>query len=404
MQRTERTSLVGAYYRWYVLGLATLTFTLVAGMPTMALPVLFPEIAADLGLTIVQVGVVWGMGSLTGIFMGLLGGVIGDRIGAKRTLVMACLLVGLTGALRGLATNYLLLLLSVFLVGLIQPVIPINIHKSCGIWFPGRQLGMANGIVSTGMALGFMLGSLLSATVLSPWLGGWRGVIFFYALIALLFSLAWSTMRAGPAQVTPAIPLGKRPGIWQGLRHVATLKNVWLLGLALFGVGGCIQGLLGYLPSYLRLMGWAGPAADSVLASFHGASMIFAIPIAVLSDRLGARRPLLLVAALMIAAGTGLLAVVHGPWIWPVILLAGMVRDGFMAVLVTQIMEVKGVGAAFAGTATGLVIGCASLASVLAPPVGNSFARFSPSTPFIFWSALALVGFLGFYWLQDEVD
>lgn len=404
MQKVARIPLVSPNYRWYVLGLATLTFTLVAGMPTMALPVLFPEIAADLGLTIVQVGVVWGMGSLTGIFMGLLGGVIGDRIGAKRTLVIACLLVGLTGALRGLATNYGLLLLSVFLVGLIQPVIPINIHKTCGIWFPGRQLGMANGIVSTGMALGFMLGSLLSATVLSPWLGGWRAVIFFYAFIALLFSLAWATMRAGPGQIPPASPLEKRPGLWQGLRHVATLKNVWLLGLALFGVGGCIQGLLGYLPSYLRLLGWAGPAADSVLASFHGASMLFAIPIAVLSDRLGARRPLLMIAALMIATGSGLLAIVHGPWIWPVVLLAGMVRDGFMAVLITQIMEIKGVGAAFAGTATGLVIGCSSLASVLAPPVGNSFVTFSPSAPFLFWSVLALVGCLGFYWLPNEVN
>ena len=27
-----------------------------------------------------------------------------------------------------------------------------------------------------GMALGFMLGPMLSATVLSPWLGGWRAV------------------------------------------------------------------------------------------------------------------------------------------------------------------------------------------------------------------------------------
>ena len=40
--------------------------------------------------------------------------------------------------------------------------------------------------------------------------------------------------------------------------HVLQLKNVWLLGFTLFGVGGCIQGVLGYLPTYLRDIGLFG--------------------------------------------------------------------------------------------------------------------------------------------------
>ena len=86
-------------YRWYVLALAALTHTLVMGMPSMSLPVLFPEIAKELSLNLVQVGVIWGIGSLTGIVMAILGGIIGDRIGAKRALMIACGLAGVLGAL-----------------------------------------------------------------------------------------------------------------------------------------------------------------------------------------------------------------------------------------------------------------------------------------------------------------
>ena len=62
--------------RWYVLALAALTSTLAVAMPNMCLPVLFEEIADDLGLSLVQIGLVWGVGALAGIPTGLAGGAI----------------------------------------------------------------------------------------------------------------------------------------------------------------------------------------------------------------------------------------------------------------------------------------------------------------------------------------
>ena len=57
-----------ANYRWFILILIGLTATLVMAMPGMAIPVLFSEIAAELDLNLVQVGMVWGAGSLAGLF------------------------------------------------------------------------------------------------------------------------------------------------------------------------------------------------------------------------------------------------------------------------------------------------------------------------------------------------
>jgi hypothetical protein len=36
------------------------------------------------------------------------------------------------------------------ITGFAQWSIPMNVHKTCGVWFPKEQLGMANGVVSVG--------------------------------------------------------------------------------------------------------------------------------------------------------------------------------------------------------------------------------------------------------------
>lgn len=381
-------------YRWYILTLATFTFTFVVAIPAMSLPVLFAEIARNLGLTLVQVGWIWGIGSIMGIVVGLLGGPVGDRLGPRRILAGACLLMGFCGAARGLTWNFMSLAVTMFFLGFAQSAIPMNVHKTCGIWFPGPRLGTANGVVSVGMAFGFMVGSLLAATVLSPWLGGWRNVFFLYGALAVLFSLLWwfSQDKAVSAAAAPVEHLS----ISAALRHVTSLPNVWWLSLATLGVTACINGTLGYLPLYLRDLGWPEATADSALASFHAVSMLAAIPIALFSDRLGARKGVLMAAALLITTGVGLLAVVQGALIWPAVVVAGVVRDGYMALTMTAMMEIKGVGARYAGTATGFLMAIMGLGAVLSPPLGNSLVGFGLSAPFAFWAGLALLGFSGY--------
>ena len=88
-------------------GLVVLTNMLVVAMPSMGMSVLAKEIAQDLDLDLVQVGIVWGIGSLPAILTNLLGGAIGDKVGAKRVLIVSTLLAGLLGAARGLAFDFI---------------------------------------------------------------------------------------------------------------------------------------------------------------------------------------------------------------------------------------------------------------------------------------------------------
>ena len=381
-----------------MLALSGATATLVVAAPSMAMPVLFSEIVADLGLTLVQVGAVWGMVAFAGLFTGLAGGIVGDRFGTKRTLVLACLLLGLAGASRGLSQGLISMAFTTFLAGLLSAAIPMNLHKVCALWFSGKQLATANAVISGGMALGFMIGSLISATLLSPWLGSWRHVLFLYGGIAVLMSVPWALTRASPHEKASVARASGGGSIREAISHVARLRNVWVLGIALLGVGGGVQGLLGYLPLYLRGIEWSSSRADTALASFHAISLLAVFPLAWLSDHIGSRRKLLAATTLMLACGIGLLSVVDGVLIWVGVLMAGAVRDGYMAVFMTAMTEMDGIGAAYTGTAIGLAMTLSRIGGLIAPPLGNSLTIIGPRAPFVLWLGMALLGLaaLGF--------
>ena len=388
-------------YRWYILGLGMLTNALVVALQSMCLPVLFKEISVDLGLSLVQIGLVWGISAVPGIFAGLVGGSLGDRFGPKPILILGCLVVGAAGALRGTASDFTTLILTMSLFGLFSPFIGNSVYKTCGYWFSKKQMGLASGVLSMGMALGFLIGSMLSATVLSPVLGGWRNVLFLYGGLAMLLCIPWYFTQTAPSAARAVASLAKSGTFRTNIAYIASIRNIWLLGLTILGIGGCVQGFLGYLPLYLREIGWSPASADGTSAAFHTISMIFVIPIALLSDRLGTRKRVLVVAGIMIATGVGLLSVVEGIFIWLAVCLAGMVRDGFMAVFMTSIIEIKEVGADFAGTAMGMVMIFMGIGSLIAPPIGNSLAAIDPSLPFAFWSFMALMGLAALFVFKE---
>jgi cyanate permease len=295
-----------------------------------------------------------------------------------------------------------MLAFTMLIIGFSLWSIPMNVHKSCGVWFPNEQLGMSNGVVAVGMALGFLLGALLAATVFSPLFGGWRNVMYVYGAVAILFGAFWwfSQEKAGDESRQDNQMITFR----QAIGHVMRSRNVWILCIATAGVSGCVNGMLGFLPLYLRDLGWKPAVADSTLASFHAVSMLFAIPIALLSDRVGSRRSVLMAAALIIGSGTGFLGFASGGLIPVAVLTAGIARDGFMALSMTAVIEEKGIGARFAGSATGLNMSLIGITNVFAPPVGNWLAKFGSGLPFLFWASLAFIGFLAYSFLRQPAE
>jgi MFS family permease len=388
-------------YRWWILVLATITGTFVSAVPFSCMPVLFKEISDELGLSLVQIGSIWGIASLAGIFISIIAGVLSDKFGTKIILSVFCILVGVTGALRGLSESFFILALTVFLNGIARLVVPITVTKAIGIWFRGRNLGLAMGIGAMGMGFGLMLGPMISATVVSPALGGWRNVMYLYGAVSALVGILWAIFGREPERSylltsgSAAVPLR------QPLLKLVRLKAIWFISLTmLFRVGG-LMGTTGYLPLFLRNQGWTEVAADGTLAAFYGVSTLCVVPLSYLSDRLGTRKMILYPALLITMFCIGLIPYVNAATVWVLMILAGIFMDGFMSLMTTMLLETEGVGSDYSGIALGINFTIIHIGSVSSPPLGNSLEAINDGAPFLFWAALSAVAFVWLFFVKE---
>ena len=372
-----------------MLALTVATGTFVSTIPFSCMPTLFKEISEDLGLSLVQIGTVWGLANLGGIFVSLIGGVLSDRFGVKLILGLTCLFVGITGAMRGLSYSFLTLSITVFLNGIARMIVPISITKNIGMWFTGRNLGMAMGISAMGMGFGLMLGPMISATILSPLLGGWKGVMALYGAISIAVGMLWFLLGREPHQTDSLTGQFGAVPPRQAISKLIHIKALWLLGFTLLFRSGAIMGMTGYLPLYLREQRWPPASADGALAAFYGISTICVVPLSSLSDRVGSRKAILIPALIVTLICFGLLPAADGTPIWVLMMLSGVFMDGFMAVSVTMLFETEGIRPEDFGTAVGIVLSISQLGTVISPPLGNSFAGLNPGLPFIFWAAFS---------------
>lgn len=384
--------------RWLILILCTFTTMIVFTIPTLMLPVLFAEMAADLDLDILQLGVAWGSISLSSMLVGLFGGAIGDRFGSKRTLGVVCLLTGVLGAVRGLSSSFPMLVATFMIYSLIAPSLPPNLHKTGAHFFPERR-GISTGVISFGFAVALFLGSRYMATLLSPLLGGWRNVLYLFGVLGLLFSFIWFVLI--PDDLLPQPTNTDQPffgAIFKSLGHILKLRKMWIIGIASTLFWACYRGFAGYTPLYLRGLGWDAVAADSALSNFFLASLIFAIPIVYLSERSNNRRPYLIVA--MLSSGLGVLLIGLGAEVWipASMVLAGFMFDAFMAIHQAEILDMPEVGA-YAGSALGVIVMFREAGGFLSPPIGNWLAQFGTHIPFIFWGTMGLLAAIMFLFL-----
>jgi predicted MFS family arabinose efflux permease len=140
---------------------------------------------------------------------------------------------------------------------------------------------------------------------------------------------------------------------------------------------------------------------EQEVAAFHGGSMLGTIPPAILSDRFRSRKTVLIPALLVTAMSLALLSTAHDHDEWLFVVLVGLFHDGFMAIILSMVIEVKRVGADYAGTAAALVLAISQLGNFMGPPAGNSLAAFHPGLPFVLWGALALIAPISLYLVKE---
>lgn len=161
------------------------------------------------------------------------------------------------------------------------------------------------------------------------------------------------------------------------------------------------MGLTGYLPLYLRGIGWAPAASDGALAVLNGAGLFAALPIAILSGKIKQRKkalsPLLIIAFISVLA----IPLFNGPVVWVLVIIFGIVRDGFLAILVTMVLETRGIGARYSGTAIGIVFAFGNFGIFSSSTIGNALASIDPVISFIFRGFMIGIAWLTLCFIKE---
>lgn len=388
-------------YGWVIITFGAF-INIALSLSYMCMPVLFSEISRDLGLSLVQLGVVWGMVGFGGMFMSFFGGLLGDKYGTKRVIFISCMFVGITGALRGFSPNFFWLALTTFLFGLNHITVVLNIHKTTGVWFTGKNVVIANGIVCTTMGVGMMISAMISDTIVSPLVGGWKNVFLLYGALCIGVALLWVIVtRPDPVHHREGQPVNA-PAFLESFLKVFRTKVIWLTALMNMCFIGSFMGLSGFLSLYLRKIGWLPVAADGALAVLNGASIFTAIPLAILAGKMRSKKSLLFYLICTNFLCVSLIPFFNGLTIWIFVFLFGAVRDGYVAILTTMVIETKGIGARYAGTAIGLVFSFGNLGIFLISTMGNALANINLRFAFILWAICFGIAMLMLHAIKDS--
>ena len=229
-------------------------------------------------------------------------GVLVDTLGPRRILALGGLIAGGGSLLFASAEQFQMALVGRTLVGLGVSVVFIAMLKIIALNFDERRFAT---IVGLAMLLG-NLGSVLAGAPLSALAAtvGWRSVFVGVGFISLLLAiLCWLLVRDRPDGAAAAGRID-RTVVLGGLLSVLANRATWPAVAVNFGLAGSFFafGGLWAMPYLVDVQGLTRGVASTHLSLFFGAFALGCLFIGSLSDRLGRRRPVILVGAHLYAA------------------------------------------------------------------------------------------------------
>jgi CP family cyanate transporter-like MFS transporter len=311
-------------------------------------------------------------------------------------------MAGVFGAVRGLSFNFFTMAFTMFMFGFMAATMPTVVPKVTAVWFHGRELGISNALLNIVWGLGSMISTMFSATFLSPLLGSWRYVMFLYGIPCVLLGFLWLITGREPLPEDGKTRRSSSIPFKQSLPSVLKIKPVWIIGLITLTFWGSSMGMIGYLPVYLRDVGWSPLAADSAITVLSGVSALGAIPVVLIAERFSNRKGVMIISIVVMTSTMGLLPYIAGTGVWILLVLNGFFRTGLFALLNVTVLKNREVGAIYSGTAVGLVSTFGMIGAFLAPPLGNSLTALGPGLPFVLWALLSAMGLPLFLLLRDE--
>jgi MFS family permease len=239
-------------------------------------------------------------------------GVLADHYGPRRVLAAGAALAAAGTFMFATAESLPLVLLGRFLIGASVGVAFVSMMKLSTHWFAAERFAMV-----AGLALAAGVVGAVSAGAPLRWLSdafGWRGVMLGAGVFTAVLAIAmWLVVRDDPGdrgfRSFITAPRSERPAhsMLGGVVRVLRERNVWLIFVVNGGISGpslTFAGLWG-VPFLVTHYG-VSTATAALITSLTLLSWAVAGPfVGHFSDRIGERKPLYVLGAVLATLGWG---------------------------------------------------------------------------------------------------
>jgi len=319
--------------RWLALGIVALAYVL-SFFQRFAPAGIAQDLAASFSTSAASLGALAATYFYVYTLMQIPTGILADTLGPRRILALGGVIGGLGSFMFGFAPSLDWALAGRTLIGLGVSVTFIAMLKLIAVWFEESRFATMVGIC---MLVGNM-GSVLAGAPLSglAQATGWRGVFIGIGVVSLVLAVAcWIIVRDRPdSGSTAATPRFDRTVVLGGLLAVVKNRATWPAIVVNTGMAGAFftfGGLWGS-PYLVQVHGMARPVATAHLSLWFGGFAVGCFFIGTLSDRIGRRKPVLIVTSHVYAAIwlAWLSGAAMPPWLsYALFAVMGLVTAGF---------------------------------------------------------------------------
>jgi len=370
-------------YPWFLLALVWL-LNLLATWNRSLIPPLASRLMEDFGMSHAGYGVIFQAATVVTIFLSIPGGILADRLGAKRAVGIAVVLMACFAVLRGFTSVYWQLFVVLMCFGAVNTVIMPALPKMVRRWFPPRHIGVATGIYYSAVAGGM---TVALATTYPLFGFDWRTAFWVMGVVILLPAVLWWLFArdSGGAKVKASFA--------RDLPVVVRNLEAWKLALVQFFAMGAVMISIGFFPLALEKVHHMEPTVAHLVTSIFsigGVSGNFLGALA--SDRLGLRKPFLWGSAILGGVFMFLLwFTAFNSFTWLFAFLAGSFPAVIMAVSSTVLTEHPKIGSNLLGTTAGFIAAFAGIGSFIWPVIAGGIVDETGGYDFAFMTAGILI-------------
>lgn len=285
-------------FAWLIWGLAA-AFFFSDYLARVAPGVMHRYLQLDFGINEAGFGILTASFYIPYILMQIPVGLTVDRISIRWILTVMSLITAFGCCVFGLADSLLIASIGRMLIGFSAAFAFVSALRLATSWFPPAMLGLLAGLTQ---ALG-MLGAAAGEAPVSFLVGavGWRHSMLIIAFIFIaLAALLYQYIQDTPGSKTHEIKFENRLSIFESLRVIVSHRQTWLNALYagfLFGPTAVIGESIG--PAYLQF----GRGLTAHAAAFATGLIFIGWGIGGplsgwLSDKIGRRKPLMIISAI----------------------------------------------------------------------------------------------------------